>query len=749
MTVKRNTKKRQLKLQAVGLLIVALGLFLAFSIYFDSAGIIGFGVARFLLGVFGLGAYMMPVIAFVAGLYIVFTSKKSVRHFKILFAICMVICVLCLIHLTQYAPHDGQDFMAYLNDSFSAGIQHQIGGGIFAGMFVFPFHFLLGTVGSYILYSVITLICITLLFSLSLREMGKNVNTRVKSARQRRKERVAITQENKRQRMQEEAEELRPNRPRQPLFVDTLEKEDPNRTVPDPTLEKPDLRPRTPTPDKAAAPEASADNSVFAAAAAQKAGVEYEKPPITLLTKQPARLRQGSRAQMEGNAEKLEKTLESFGIKARVTQVTCGPTVTQYEVLPAPGVRVSRISGLSDNIALDLAAPSVRIEAPIPGKSAIGIEVPNKEITTVYLRDALESPEFVMHPSNLCFALGKSIYGKNIIADLGKMPHLLIAGATGSGKSVCVNNLIISLLYKSSPEQVRMIMIDPKMVELSCFSDVPHLLVPVVTDAKKAAEALNWATREMDNRYAEFSRFQVRDLHGFNRRAAERGEKPLPHLVVIIDELADLMMVSPRDVEDAICRLAQKGRASGIHLVIATQRPSVNVITGVIKANIPSRIAFSVSSQVDSRTILDMGGAEKLLGRGDMLYYPLGTPKPMRLQGAYVSDKEVGNITTYMRSRYQIQYDEKVESEIFTPQGSDGRENGRIYDEKLVQALEIAVESGQVSISMLQRRMQIGYSRAGRIIDELEQMGCISGFSGSKSRNVLITREEFEERFLK
>jgi S-DNA-T family DNA segregation ATPase FtsK/SpoIIIE len=736
MATKRNTKKRRLKLQAFGLLLAALGLFLAFSIYFEAAGLIGFGVAQFLGGVFGLGAYALPLIVLCIGLYIVFTSGKSVRHFKVLFAVLMLICILCVVHLAQYPP-SGQDYLGYLMGSFDKGVQEHIGCGIFAGMFVYPIQYLLGTVGSYILYIAISLVCVTLIFSLSLKDVGDRVNERIKTGRlQRRAQKEARAEE----------PEQPPAKPRQRLFVDTLEPEDPQRDAPPgPTLDKPDLTPKQKPP----VPEPPAPEPAPFSGAIQSAVAAYQAPPFTLLTKPAARSRQSDRAQVEENAAKLENTLSSFGIQARVTQVVCGPTVTQYEVLPAPGVRVSRIAGLNDNIALDLAAPSIRIEAPIPGKSAIGIEVPNKESSIVYLREVLESSEFNRNPSDLCFALGRNINGKNIVADLAKMPHLLIAGTTGSGKSVCINNFIISLLYKSSPEKVRMILVDPKMVELSCYNDVPHLLVPVVTERKKAAEALNWATREMDSRYMEFSVRQVRDLAGYNRHAKTHGEEALPSLVVVIDELADLMMTAPREVEDAICRLAQKGRACGIHLVLATQRPSVNVITGVIKANIPSRIAFAVSSHVDSRTILDMNGAEKLLGRGDMLYYPVGAAKPMRIQGAFVSDGEVENITAYLRSRYHIAYDENAQSEIASAPSAGEQENGRVLDEKLIEALDIAIETGQVSISMLQRRMQIGYSRAGRIIDELEQMGCISGFSGSKSRNVLITREAFEERFLK
>ncbi len=782
MATKKKQKKQQLKTQAIGLLILAFGLLLSLSVFFDAAGVMGLGISAVLTGVFGIGAFVLPIVVCALGIFIVSSSDKSFGHMKLIMVFFLFIFALCILHLAQVKPLAGEEYFNYVQNAFKVGFQEQQGGGIFAAMLVFPINLLVGEIGSYVLYSIAILILVTLLFSLSLREISKQASEKIKNMKTTKEEPADQTvafSEPKSKRIVEPRPKPKPKqkrgfakkngdviaesnqvydeypntRKKQNLFIDTLEVDEQEskgeeQKVYQPMVQRQKNITVKEMEDSYHPSDENGDmNGQMEEGLAKDNIVQYEKPPISLLSRPVKSGSNSSRDLVQENADKLEKTLNSFGVSARVTQVVCGPTVTQYEVLPAPGVRVSRIAGLSDNIALDLAASSVRIEAPIPGKSAIGIEVPNTNILKVFLRESIESKEFKTNQSDVCFALGKSIGGKNIVVDLAKMPHILIAGTTGSGKSVCINNIIISLLYKSSPKQVRMIMIDPKMVELSIYNDVPHLLVPVVTDAKKAAEALNWATREMDERYMKFANTQTRDLEGYNKAAIARGEEAMPSLVVIIDELADLMMVAPRDVEDAICRLAQKGRASGIHLVIATQRPSVNVITGVIKANIPSRIAFSVSSQVDSRTILDMGGAEKLLGRGDMLYYPVGQAKPVRIQGAFVSDDEVNNITTYMRSRYRIQYDENVETQLQSVDSNNTTIDGRKLDEKTVEALKIALDNDQVSISMLQRKMQIGYSRAGRIIDELEQMGCISGFSGSKSRDVLITREEFEERF--
>ena len=447
-------------------------------------------------------------------------------------------------------------------------------------------------------------------------------------------------------------------------------------------------------------------------------------------------------------AKLLGDTLRSFGIETRLTGIAHGPAVTRFELQPAPGVKVSRITSLSDDIALNLAAERVRIEAPIPGKAAVGVEVPNDKVETVALRDVLESSEARRHPSRLAVGLGKDNSGRYIVADIAKMPHVLIAGQTGSGKSVCINAIIVSILYRATPDEVKLILIDPKVVELSVYNGIPHLIAPVVTDPKKAASALDWAVAEMTQRYKRFAERGVRDIKGYNK-ALEDGEKPMPQIVIIIDELADLMMVAPGEVEDSICRLAQLARAAGMHLVIATQRPSVNVITGIIKANIPTRIAFSVSSQVDSRTMIDHGGAEKLLGNGDMLFVPSGINKPMRVQGAWVSDQEVHAITEYIKQRHETTYDEDVVEKINQSVMSDAEkeEAAEEYDPRLPEAVEIVIEAGQASISMLQRRMRVGYARAGRLIDDMAQRGIVSEADGAKPRTVLITREQYQQMF--
>ncbi|MCL2810762.1 MAG: FtsK/SpoIIIE domain-containing protein [Clostridia bacterium] len=475
----------------------------------------------------------------------------------------------------------------------------------------------------------------------------------------------------------------------------------------------------------------------------------YRFPPFDLLNPPLKSAKVDTRKEDERNANKLIETLQSFGIQARVLNVTHGPAITRYELQPAPGVKVARIVSLVDDIALNMAAAGVRIEAPIPGKAAVGIEIPNESIATVVLREVLESDEAQNHNSALACALGKDIAGRRVIADLARMPHVLIAGATGSGKSVCINTLINSLIFRSSPEEVRLILIDPKVVELSVYNGIPHLLMPVVTDPKKASGALSWAVAEMDKRYKSFADRGVRDIKGFNAALGEE-DAAMPQIVVIIDELADLMMVAPGEVEDSICRLAQLARAAGIHLVIATQRPSVNVITGVIKANIPSRVAFAVSSQVDSRTILDSAGAEKLLGKGDMLYAPQGTNKPVRVQGCFVSDEEVSRVVEYVKANHDAEYDEDLiehvnNTETNATETQDEAE--AVADDLLPQAIEIALETGQASISMLQRRLRVGYARAGRLIDEMARRGIISQAEGAKPREVLMTREEYRRLF--
>ncbi|MGN1296996.1 MAG: DNA translocase FtsK [Clostridia bacterium] len=477
----------------------------------------------------------------------------------------------------------------------------------------------------------------------------------------------------------------------------------------------------------------------------------YEYPPVELLSKPSKKTLKGGAKALTDTATRLQKTLYSFGVSAKVENVSVGPAITRYELKPAEGVRVSKIANLADDIALNLAAETIRIEAPIPGKQAVGIEVPNKEKEVVHFREILDSDEFRGNKSKLTVGLGKDVAGNVQLADIAKMPHVLIAGSTGSGKSVCINTIITSIIYNAKPSEVKFVMVDPKVVELSVYNGIPHLLIPVVTDPRKAAGALAWAVQEMDDRYNKFASKGVRDLKGYNKAIEKENEAgKLPQIVIIIDELADLMMVAKNDVEDAICRLAQKARAAGMHLVIATQRPSVDVITGLIKANVPSRIAFAVSSQVDSRTILDSVGAEKLLGKGDMLFFPSGAPKPSRVQGAFVSDDEVEKIVDFIKSNGTATYSEdilesiensnKTDKELAQEQAEDDD-----TDPFLMDAIQTVVETGQASTSFIQRRFKVGYARAGRIIDQMEERGVISGYQGSKPREVLMSLDKWNE----
>ena len=485
----------------------------------------------------------------------------------------------------------------------------------------------------------------------------------------------------------------------------------------------------------------------------------YVFPPVTLL-KQSENKQGDTRKQLQETAMKLQQTLKNFGVNVTITNISCGPAVTRYELQPEMGVKVSKIVNLADDIKLNLAAADIRIEAPIPGKAAIGIEVPNKENVMVSFRELVESEEFQSHPSKISFCVGKDIGGKVSVADIEKMPHLLIAGATGSGKSVCINTIIMSILYKADPKDVKLIMVDPKVVELSVYNGIPHLLIPVVTDPKKAAGALNWAVAEMTDRYNKFAEAHVRNLKGYNAKIdslpdVEGDPKPekMPQIVIIVDELADLMMVAPSDVEGAICRLAQLARAAGIHLIIATQRPSVNVITGLIKANMPSRIAFAVTSGVDSRTILDMNGAEKLLGKGDMLFYPQGIPKPVRVQGAFVSDKEVSDVVNYIKEENgQVSYSaaveehmNNIESENTTVSIDSNSGTGDGRDAYFADAAKLLIDKEKGSIGMLQRYFKVGFNRAARIMDQLEEAGIVGPEEGTKPRRVLMTQEQFEQ----
>ncbi len=502
-------------------------------------------------------------------------------------------------------------------------------------------------------------------------------------------------------------------------------------------------------------PEADVQDNVITESSVpeKKPKKVYKFPSISLLKKNPGAA-SGGKAEYRMTAQRLQETLLTFGVKVTITDISCGPTVTRYELQPEQGVKVSKIVSLSDDIKLNLAAADIRIEAPIPGKAAIGIEVPNKEAGSVYFRELVESKEFKESQSAISFGVGKDIAGKTIIADIAKMPHMLIAGATGSGKSVCINTIIMSILYKAKPEDVRLIMVDPKVVELSVYNGIPHLLLPVVTDPKKAAGALNWAVNEMTDRYKKFAAMQVRNIKGYNDVVVKKNKEgidppmeKLPQIVIIIDELADLMMVAPGEVEDAICRLAQLARAAGIHMVIATQRPSVNVVTGLIKANIPSKIAFAVSSGIDSRVIIDMNGAEKLLGKGDMLYFPSNLPKPLRVQGAFVSDEEVENVVSFLKENAEdVSYDESIAQATVSQESMPGSSKGDDERDSLfADAGRFVIENEKGSIGSLQRHFKIGFNRAGRIMDQLADAKVVGPELGTKPRKVEMTMEEFEK----
>ena len=489
----------------------------------------------------------------------------------------------------------------------------------------------------------------------------------------------------------------------------------------------------------------------------EEPAVVYELPPVDLLDPPRSSGSTGSASELREKGETIVRTLKSFGVGTRIVEICQSPSVTRFELQPDPGVKISRITSLADDIAMNLAASGVRIEAPIPNKNAVGIEVPNAEKAMVTLREILENNSFKNSKSRLNVALGRDIQGEATCADLAKMPHLLVAGTTGSGKSVCLNTMIMSLLYNATPEEVKLIMIDPKKVEFTVYRSIPHLLVPVVADPRKAAGALSWAVAEMDKRYALFAEKGVRNLQGYNAYALSNNLPKMPQIVIIIDELSDLMMAASNEVEDSICRLAQKARAAGMHLIVATQRPSVDVITGLIKANIPSRIAFAVKSQIDSRTIIDTQGAEKLLGNGDMLYCPVGLSKPVRVQGCYVSDDEIERVIEFVTSQGDVKYDDAVMQEIELKAAQDGKKKsgatveadtgsaGDYGDEMIPKAIEVVVEAGMASTTLLQRKLKLGYARAARIVDELSEMGIIGPFEGSKPRKVLITKDQWYE----
>ncbi|MDL2250550.1 DNA translocase FtsK [Lachnospiraceae bacterium OttesenSCG-928-J05] len=712
---------------------------------FGVGGFAGDMVKNGLIGVFGLIAYIFPIVLFVSVAFLISNrGKKGVVPRLIVVAV--IIFLLCT-------------FLSLVDSK----------GGFLGNIIVSGLVPAIGTIGSYVVVIVGLIICIIILTGKSLL---KGVKSGSDFAYEKAKEDIDARRETSRIRRETTALKRADKKARGVSFATTLteektkapklrELEAKEATVPEVEVAKEEVSEpsfvinraeQTPPKSKPAKNENVAEKVEINSTPVTNEN--YAMPPLDLL-KRGTGDTGISDADLRETATKLEEILNNFGVNVRVTNVSCGPSVTRYELHPEMGVKVSRIVALADDIKLNLAAPDIRIEAPIPGKAAVGIEVPNKSNATVMLRDLLESEAFKETKSKIAFAAGKDIAGKIIVADIAKMPHVLIAGATGSGKSVCINTLIMSILYSAHPDDVKFLMIDPKVVELSVYNGIPHLLIPVVTDPKKAAGALNWAVAEMNRRYQLFAEYKVRDMASYNKMTTTlKGEEgdpvKMPQIVVIVDELADLMMVAPGDVEEAICRLAQLARAAGIHLVLATQRPSVNVITGLIKANMPSRIAFSVTSGVDSRTIIDMNGAEKLLGKGDMLFYPTGYQKPVRVQGAFVSDKEVQKVVDFLKQHNEVlDYDEEIVEQVNTQTTNSttsitGGEDGDGRDAYFTEAGRLIIEKEKASIGMLQRSFKIGFNRAARIMDQLHEAGVVGGEEGTKPRKILMTMQEFE-----
>ena len=811
MAKKRRYKKKKKSASNLDIAIVTLivlSVLLAVLIYTKS-GVIGIKLNEILGGMFGIMQYVLPIGMFIVAIKIACDGTEDLTPKLVQYGIAIISLsiVFSVFQISSGELQSSKELSELVKDSYYLGSQSK-GGGAIGAVAAVPLAKLLGDVGAVILCIGIAIILLVFTFGVNLSEIINMFLDRVEDKREERFERKEELEKERQkektkkhepeeydetpaQRRKRQREERRQKQ--QQAMKEHLRDKDPMEEqikinfggrIVEGTDEKmglkkydhsgEDLEPLTKQSKmkkrQMAMQESEPDvieSNLFKDVEEQKEEKKkavlqlehaqivedehYEYPPVEILSKPSKRTIKGGAKTLTETATRLQKTLYSFGVSAKVENVSVGPAITRYELKPAEGVRVSKIANLADDIALNLAAETIRIEAPIPGKQAVGIEVPNKEKEAVHLREVLDSDEFKENKSKLAVALGKDVAGNIQLADIAKMPHVMIAGSTGSGKSVCINTIITSIIYHAKPSEVKFVMVDPKVVELSVYNGIPHLLIPVVTDPRKAAGALAWAVQEMEDRYSKFANKGVRDLKGYNKAIEKENEVgKLPQIVIIIDELADLMMVAKNDVEDAICRLAQKARAAGMHLVIATQRPSVDVITGLIKANIPSRVAFAVSSQVDSRTILDSVGAEKLLGKGDMLYFPSGAPKPYRVQGAFVSDDEVEKIVDFIKSNGTATYSEDILESIENSNKTDkelAQEQAQDDDADpfLMDAIQTVVETGQASTSFIQRRFKVGYARAGRIIDQMEERGVISGYQGSKPREVLMSLERLNE----
>ena len=801
MAKKRRYQKKKKTVSKIDLVVITLIVFsvlLAVLIYTKS-GLIGIKLNEVLGGIMGVMQYVLPIGIFAISIKLACEGRETLTSKLIQYGVFLIslAIVFSVFQISAGELQSNKELSEVVKDAYFLGTQSK-GGGAIGAVAAIPLAKLLGDVGALILCIGVAVVLLVFTFGINLSDMISQMVERMQERREERleekeqriklreqsAERETVAQRRKREREERLAQKE--------LEKQAMQEKNPmenqikinfgGRIIDEPEktgLKKydhsgEDLEPLTKNTKKAKTNIPMSDvqpdvleNNLFRQEEEQKEEKKkevlqlehamvvedehYEYPPLELLGKPTKKALRGGAKALTDTATKLQKTLYSFGVSAKVENVSVGPAITRYELKPAEGVRVSKIANLADDIALNLAAETIRIEAPIPGKQAVGIEVPNKEKEAVHLREVLDSQEFKENKSKLTIALGKDVAGNIQLADIAKMPHVLIAGSTGSGKSVCINTIITSIIYNSKPSEVKLVMVDPKVVELSVYNGIPHLLIPVVTDPRKAAGALAWAVQEMDDRYNKFASKGVRDLKGYNNAMEKENEAgKLPQIVIIIDELADLMMVAAKEVEESICRLAQKARAAGMHLVIATQRPSVDVITGLIKANVPSRIAFAVSSQVDSRTILDSVGAEKLLGKGDMLFFPAGAPKPSRVQGAFVTDDEVEKIVDFIKSNGTATYSEDILETIENSNKTDKELAQEASDDDetdpfLMDAIQTVVETGQASTSFIQRRFKVGYARAGRIIDQMEERGVISGYQGSKPREVLMTLERLNE----
>ena len=789
-TKKKKKQQKGIDINIAVVLMIIVSILLGVLIYCKS-GYIGQTLSPILGGIMGPIKYIIPVGMFIIAIYITYQDREYLFSKLIQFGI-FLLCIATILSVSQISKGNiniQSEVTQMARDGYYLG-EKDIGGGLIGAIIAGPLIKLLGEFGTIIVCVGTAVLLLVFMFGIRPAEMiSAFMETQHENREERKNERrearinkrneievedktrpVKETKRERRLREQEEKRRQAEQLPEQITINMNDEPRDSKKKLKSYNHDEDDLIPfnikkgrnkQDANPDVIDANLFKTEQETKEEKVKEVLQLEhtmtvedenYEFPPIQLLSEADKKPTKASKKAVTDVATRLQKTLYSFGVSAKVENVSVGPAITRYELRPAEGVRVSKIANLADDIALSLAAETIRIEAPIPGKQAVGIEVPNAENEVVHFREIVDTDTFRNHKSKLAFAVGKDVGGQEVVADISKMPHVMIAGATGSGKSVCINTLIGSIIYKAKPNEVKMVMIDPKVVELSVYNGIPHLLIPVVTDPKKAAGALAWAVQEMENRYAMFASKGVRDLKGYNESVEnEEGAGKLPHIVIIIDELADLMMVAKNDVEDAICRLAQKARAAGMHLVIATQRPSVDVITGLIKANIPSRIAFAVSSQVDSRTILDMAGAEKLLGKGDMLFYPAGAPKPTRIQGAFISDKEVEKIVDFIKDNSSATYNDDIIKQIENAGSTDKelaqqqQDDDDNTDPFLMDAIDVVVETGQASTSFIQRRFKVGYARAGRIIDQMEERGVISGFQGSKPREVLMSKERWEE----